>query len=107
MSYRSSSAAALLSFCCALAPIARADDPATMSWPAYGGGPGGGHYMKQSGEIIWQNPFGTLENLAPWPISKTIDSGVEMGGPTDRKRARVHRGSVRRKVPNVRGHDRR
>jgi quinoprotein glucose dehydrogenase len=35
----------------------------------------------QSGEILWQKPFGTLENLAPWPISKMIDGGVEMGGP--------------------------
>ena len=35
----------------------------------------------QSGEILWQKPFGTLENLAPWPISKLIKGGVEMGGP--------------------------
>jgi quinoprotein glucose dehydrogenase len=33
-----------------------------------------------SGEILWQEPFGTLANLAPWPIS-LIKGGVEMGGP--------------------------
>jgi glucose dehydrogenase len=35
----------------------------------------------ESGETLWQKPFGTLENLAPWPISM-MKGGVEMGGPT-------------------------
>jgi quinoprotein glucose dehydrogenase len=34
----------------------------------------------ESGEILWQKPFGTLANLAPWPISM-MEGGVEMGGP--------------------------
>jgi len=33
-----------------------------------------------SGEILWQEPFGTLANLAPWPVS-LMKGGIEMGGP--------------------------
>jgi quinoprotein glucose dehydrogenase len=36
----------------------------------------------ESGEILWQRPFGSLEGLAPWPIYHFLDSGVQMGGPT-------------------------
>jgi quinoprotein glucose dehydrogenase len=35
----------------------------------------------ESGEILWQLPFGTLEGLAPWPFYHFIDGGIEMGGP--------------------------
>ena len=34
----------------------------------------------ESGDIIWQVPFGTLRNLAPWPVSR-MKGGIEMGGP--------------------------
>ena len=34
----------------------------------------------ESGELLWQIPFGTLRNLAPWPISR-MKGGIEMGGP--------------------------
>ncbi len=35
----------------------------------------------EAGEILWQEPLGTLKNLAPWPIYHFIDGGIEMGGP--------------------------
>ncbi|NOX49795.1 MAG: pyrroloquinoline quinone-dependent dehydrogenase, partial [Gammaproteobacteria bacterium] len=35
----------------------------------------------ESGEILWQIPLGSLENLAPWPIYHFIEGGIEMGGP--------------------------
>ncbi len=35
----------------------------------------------ESGDILWQLPLGTLENLAPWPFYHFIDGGIEMGGP--------------------------
>lgn len=35
----------------------------------------------ESGDILWQNPLGTLENLAPWPIHHFFGSAIEMGGP--------------------------
>lgn len=34
-----------------------------------------------AGEILWQMPLGTLENLAPWPVTLFVKSGLEMGGP--------------------------
>lgn len=34
-----------------------------------------------SGDILWQRPLGTLENLAPWPVTLFYDSGLEAGGP--------------------------
>lgn len=33
-----------------------------------------------SGDLLWQVPFGTLEELAPWPLSR-MAGGIEMGGP--------------------------
>ncbi|MEM9622423.1 MAG: PQQ-binding-like beta-propeller repeat protein, partial [Pseudomonadota bacterium] len=35
----------------------------------------------QSGNILWQRPLGTLEDLAPWPAYHFIGSSIEMGGP--------------------------
>ncbi len=35
----------------------------------------------ERGEILWQVPYGTLENMAPWPFYHLIDSGLQMGGP--------------------------
>lgn len=34
----------------------------------------------ERGAILWQVPFGTLANLAPWPVS-LMKGGIEMGGP--------------------------
>lgn len=34
-----------------------------------------------SGKILWQEPLGTLRNLAPWPITEFVKSSLEMGGP--------------------------
>jgi quinoprotein glucose dehydrogenase len=34
----------------------------------------------ESGDILWQKPFGTLGGLAPWPVS-LMHGGIEMGGP--------------------------
>ena len=34
-----------------------------------------------SGEILWQIPFGTLKHMAPWPVSTMIEGALEMGGP--------------------------
>jgi quinoprotein glucose dehydrogenase len=34
----------------------------------------------ERGEILWSKPFGTLANLAPWPVSM-MEGGIEMGGP--------------------------
>ncbi|MCB1683205.1 MAG: pyrroloquinoline quinone-dependent dehydrogenase [Pseudomonadales bacterium] len=33
-----------------------------------------------NGDILWQVPFGTLEETAPWPVSR-MKGGIEMGGP--------------------------
>lgn len=35
-----------------------------------------------SGKILWRQPLGTLEGLAPWPVYHFIPGGMEMGGPT-------------------------
>jgi quinoprotein glucose dehydrogenase len=35
----------------------------------------------ESGDILWQHPLGTLENLAPWPLHHFFGSAIEMGGP--------------------------
>jgi quinoprotein glucose dehydrogenase len=35
-----------------------------------------------SGEILWQVPLGTLEEMVPWPIYHLFPGGLEMGGPT-------------------------
>jgi len=35
----------------------------------------------ESGEILWQQPFGTLKGMAPWPFYHFIEGGMEMGGP--------------------------
>jgi quinoprotein glucose dehydrogenase len=32
-----------------------------------------------TGNILWQEPFGTLEEMAPWPVSR-MKGGIEMGG---------------------------
>lgn len=33
-----------------------------------------------TGDLLWQVPFGTLAEMAPWPISR-MRGGIEMGGP--------------------------
>lgn len=35
----------------------------------------------ESGNILWQHPLGTLENMAPWPLHHFFGSAIEMGGP--------------------------
>lgn len=35
----------------------------------------------ESGDILWQHPLGTLENMAPWPLHHFFGSAIEMGGP--------------------------
>lgn len=35
----------------------------------------------ESGEKLWQVPFGTLKGLAPWPVYHFIKGGIQMGGP--------------------------
>ena len=35
----------------------------------------------ESGDILWQIPFGTLKGMAPWPFYHLIEGGMEMGGP--------------------------
>ena len=35
-----------------------------------------------SGEILWRVPLGTLKHLAPWPITRLVEGGLEAGGPT-------------------------
>jgi len=36
----------------------------------------------ESGDILWQRPYGTLEGLAPWPIYHFLEGSVQFGGPT-------------------------
>jgi len=35
----------------------------------------------ESGGIKWQIPFGTLEEIAPWPVYHWFEGGMQMGGP--------------------------
>ena len=35
----------------------------------------------ESGDIKWQIPFGTLEEMAPWPFYHFIEGGLHSGGP--------------------------
>lgn len=35
----------------------------------------------ESGNILWQIPFGTLEEMAPWPVYHLLEGGIQMGGP--------------------------
>lgn len=35
----------------------------------------------ESGDILWQIPFGSLENMIPWPFYHFVDGGMQMGGP--------------------------
>ena len=35
----------------------------------------------ESGNILWQHPFGTIKHLAPWPVYHFVEGGMEMGGP--------------------------
>ena len=36
----------------------------------------------ESGDIMWQVPFGSIEGTVPWPLYEFFDSGAQMGGPT-------------------------
>ena len=35
----------------------------------------------ESGDIIWQIPFGTLKGMVPWPFHNVASSGWQFGGP--------------------------
>ena len=35
----------------------------------------------ESGDIMWQVPFGTAEGLVPWPFYHFVETGIQMGGP--------------------------
>ena len=35
----------------------------------------------ESGDIKWQIPFGTMEEMAPWPFYHFIEGGLHSGGP--------------------------
>lgn len=48
----------------------------------------------ESGEILWQVPFGTLKGSVPWPFHKLIDSGYQFGGPTVTKSGLVFIGAT-------------
>jgi quinoprotein glucose dehydrogenase len=34
----------------------------------------------RTGDLLWQIPFGTMEELFPWPLS-SMEGSIEMGGP--------------------------
>jgi len=35
----------------------------------------------ESGELLWQIPFGSLKHMAPWPVNRFVEGALEMGGP--------------------------